>query len=165
MPFPNDLIRKLSLAVFAPLLLASSPPLSDSDRDAAFRAAGFAQKGGHWRSACEDPGTPSYTPGAIETVLDGNGDGRPEAVVTEGGTYCYGHAGTGFTVVSKQADGTWKAIHASPGMASFLTTKGVDGWPDIEIGGPGFCFPVVRWNGREYRVQRHEYDGKPCRAD
>ena len=158
-------VRMLSLAVFAPIVLASAPPLSDSDRDAAFRAAGFTQRGDQWRSACEDPGTPSYTPGAIETVRDLNGDGRPEAVVTEGGTYCYGNAGTGFTLVSKQADGSWKPIHSATGMASFLATKGADGWPDLEIGGPGFCFPVVRWDGREYRLQRHEYEGKPCRPE
>ncbi len=165
MPITSASVRMLSLAFFAPIVLASAPPLSDADRDAALRAAGFEQKDGHWRSACEDSGTPSYTPGAIETVRDLNGDGRPEAVVTEGGTYCYGHTGTGFTVVSKQADGTWKAIHSATGMASFRNTKGADGWPDIEIGGPGFCFPVMRWDGREYRLQRHEYEGKPCRPE
>lgn len=111
--------------------------------------------------------SPKFTTasGAIETVGDLNGDGRPEAVVTEGGTYCYGNAGTGFTLVSKQADGTWKAIHSATGMVSFLTTKGADGWPDLELGGPGFCFPVLRWDDREYRVQRHEYEGKPCRSE
>jgi hypothetical protein len=25
------------------------------------------------------------------------------------------------------------------------------------------CFPVLRWNGREYKQQRWQYDGKPCR--
>jgi hypothetical protein len=163
MRIPSGSVRLLALAVFTPLVLAGAPDLSDSDRASAFRAAGFTQKGGHWRSACEDPGTPSYTPGVIETVRDLNGDGRPEAVVTEGGTYCYGHTGTGFTMVSKQTDGTWKAIHSAPGMARFLTTKGRDGWPDLLIGGPGFCFPVLRWDGRAYRLQRHEYEGKPCR--
>ena len=31
------------------------------------------------------------------------------------------------------------------------------------VGGPGFCFPVQRWNGREYKLQRWEYDGKACK--
>ena len=30
------------------------------------------------------------------------------------------------------------------------------GWQDVEIGGPGFCFPVMRWNGKQYAVLRHE---------
>jgi hypothetical protein len=165
MSIPSGTVRLLALVVLAPFAIASAVQLSAADRDAAFEAAGFERRGEQWRSSCEDPGTPSYTPGAIETVRDLNGDGRPEAVVTEGGTYCYGNTGTGFTVVSKQADGSWKSMHSATGMASFLTTKGADGWPDIEIGGPGFCFPVVRWDGSAYRVQRHEYEGKPCQLD
>jgi hypothetical protein len=151
-----------SLFVLAPLVAAPASELSASDQEAAFKAAGFTKRGQQWRSACEDPGTASYQPGNIETVRDLNGDGRPEAVITEGGTYCYGHTGTGFVLVSKQADGSWKSVYSATGMASVLATRGKDGWPDIEVGGPGFCFPVVRWDGREYKLNRHEYEGKSC---
>jgi hypothetical protein len=48
-------------------------------------------------------------------------------------------------------------------MAEFLKTRGADNWPDISVGGPGFCFPVVRWNGKEYKLQRFEYEGKRCK--
>ena len=48
-------------------------------------------------------------------------------------------------------------------MPDFLKTKGAAGWPDISLGGPGFCFPVVRWNGKAYVNQRLEYEGKPCK--
>jgi hypothetical protein len=159
------LARRLSLLVLAPLVLAATPELSASDQQAAFKAAGFTKRGDQWRSACDDPGSTSYTPGAIESVGDLNGDGRPEAVITEGGTYCYGHAGTGFTVASKQADGSWKPVYSATGIASFLSTRGAGGWPDIEIGGPGFCFPVVRWDGREYREHGYQYKGKACKPD
>ena len=140
----------------------ASSTLSSAEETAAFEASGFTLKGNEWRSACEDPGTPSYTPGKIEQVLDLNGDGYPEALITEGGTFCYGHTGVGFSLVSKQPDGTWKLVNSGIGIVSFLNTS-ADGWPDIEIGGPGFCFPVERWNGKEYVLHRHEYDGKPCR--
>lgn len=136
--------------------------LSSADKTAAFRAAGYKRVGAQWRK-CDDPGTAGYTPGAIEQAKDLNGDGRPEAVVTEGSTYCFGMTGTGFDVVSKQADGTWKLMVSRTGMASFLSTKGTGGWPDIEVGGPGFCFPVERWDGREYRLHRRQYEGRPCR--
>lgn len=49
------------------------------------------------------------------------------------------------------------------GILSILNTKGSGNWPDIEIGGPGFCFPVERWNGRQYALHRQQYEGKPCR--
>lgn len=136
--------------------------LSSGDRAAAFRAGGFALQGGQWR-ACGDPGTASYSPGAIEKVRDLNGDGRPEAVITEGSTYCFGNTGGGFTVVSKQANGTWRRITGNQGTPTFLATRGVGGWPDIEVGGPGFCFPIERWNGTEYTINRHQYQGRPCR--
>jgi hypothetical protein len=161
----GTLARAVALLALAPLVLAATPELSASDQEAAFKAAGFTKRGEQWRSTCDDPGTTSYTPGAIEAVGDDNGDGRPEAVITEGGTYCYGHTGTGFTLVSKQADGSWKSIYSATGIANFLSTKGAGGWPDIQVGGPGFCFPVVRWDGREYQLSRHEYEGKPCRPD
>jgi hypothetical protein len=104
----------------------------------------------------------AYTAGAIETVRDLNGDGFPDAVVTEGSTYCYGMTGTGYVLVTKQANGTWKRITSGAGVPTFLDSKGVGGWPDIEVGGPGFCFPVERWNGKEYVLNRRSYEGKPC---
>jgi hypothetical protein len=142
---------------------AASPGLSSVDSEAAFEAGGFKRLRGQWRACVEDPGTASYTPGAIETVRDLNGDGRPEAVITESSSFCYGGEGMSFALVSKQADGSWKLMTKSPGIATFLAAKGAGGWPDIEVGGPGFCFPVVRWNGKEYAFHRDEYEGKACK--
>jgi len=159
---------KLTILLASPVMLlvcaaASGSPakLSATDEAAAFKAAGFALKGKQWRN-CDDP-TPGSSPGAIQEVRDVNGDGHPEAVISENGTYCYGHTGAGYSLVSKQPNGSWKLITNGTGILNFLNTKGAGGWPDIEIGGPGFCFPVERWNGQKYVLQRHEYEGKPCR--
>lgn len=152
-----------------PVLLAcasaavAQTSLSRADEAAAFKAAGYTLQGKQWRG-CDDP-SPSYTPGAIQEVRDLNGDGLPEAVITEGSGYCYGNTGAGYNIVSKQANGSWKSVSNGPGMVTILTTKGANGWPDLEVGGPGFCFPVMRWNGRVYALQRHQYEGKPCRPD
>lgn len=137
-------------------------PLSQAEQTAAFRAAGFESVGGKWQ-ACGDPGTESYSPGAIEQVGDLNGDGRPEVVITEGSSYCFGMTGTGFALVSKQADGSWKLINGGQGIMTPLASKGAGGWPDLEIGGPGSCFPVERWNGTAYELNRFEYEGKACK--
>jgi hypothetical protein len=151
------------LACFAAPALAQTE-LSPADEAAAFTAAGFKLQDGKW-VACADDVTASYTPGSIEQVADLNGDGRPEAVTSEGTSYCYGYPGVGYSVVSKQADGSWKLMTSGAGMPSFLTTEGAGGWPDLEVGGPGFCFPVERWNGTEYVLNRHEYEGKRCNPD
>ncbi|HKT16200.1 MAG TPA: hypothetical protein VJR87_12440 [Allosphingosinicella sp.] len=152
----------VSLAAFTASPLLAQPNLSAGDRTAAFQAAGFKLKGGQWQ-ACGDPGTATYAPGAIDTVRDLNGDGRPEAVISEGSLFCFGGTEVGYSIVSKQQDGSWKQVTSGAGIPNFLATKGVAGWPDIEVGGPGFCFPVERWNGKAYALHRHEYEGKACR--
>ncbi len=149
------------LALVSPALWAQSPgALSDADRAAVFEAAGAVHRGGKWIVCSDDP-DPSGA--SIETVRDLNGDGRPEAVITEGGSFCYGFTGTGFQLLSQQADGGWRVITGDIGIPEFLASKGAGGWPDISIGGPGFCFPVQRWNGKEYAVDRYEYEGKACK--
>ncbi len=154
------------LALFATAASPAPSGLSPADQAAAFRAAGFTRIVGKWQ-ACGDPGTASYTPGTIESVRDINGDGRPDAVITEGSVFCFGGTEAGYSVVSKQANGSWRRIASGSGIANFLprTAKGRNafGWPDLEIGGPGFCFAVQRWNGREYVQARFQYEGKPCR--
>ena len=150
----------LAAGPVAPAWGQAAAGLSDTDRAAVFKAAGAMQRDGKWIICADDP-EPSGA--SIDEVRDLNGDGRPEAVVSEGGTFCYGFTGTGFQLLSRQADGRWRRITGDIGIPEFLKTKGAGGWPDISIGGPGFCFPVQRWNGREYAVHRHEYEGKPCK--
>lgn len=133
--------------------------LADADRRAVFKAAGALQRKGMWVMCADDPNSSGAT---IDIVRDLNGDGRPEVVVSEGGTFCYGHAGTGYQLLSKQADGTWRVMSGGSGIPGFLKTKGIGGWPDISVGGPGFCFPVERWNGKTYVLHRFEYEGKRC---
>jgi hypothetical protein len=158
----TSLLMACTLLTFACTSVAGAPTrLAPIDEAAAFKAAGFTLKGKRWQ-ACDDP-TPTYTPGIIQEIRDLNGDGLPEAIITEGGTYCYGNTGVGYSLVSKQAKGGWKLITNGTGMLNILKTKGAGNWPDLEIGGPGFCFPVLRWNGRQYAVHRHQYEGKPCR--
>ncbi len=134
-------------------------PVSD---DEIFKAAGFKLTRGSW-GKCGDPGTMSYEPGAIRERGDFNGDGRFDALLTEGGTYCFGMTGMGYTLVTRSQDGSWIIMDERIGMPEFLKTKGTAGWPDIQVGGPGFCFPVLRWNGNEYVANRTEYEGAACR--
>jgi hypothetical protein len=161
----RQLAIPMVLAAILPASGSAAQPaaaqLSAADQTAAFRAAGFTLKGKQWQ-ACGDPGTAGYTPGTIDEVKDLNGDGRPEAVISEGSTYCYGMTGTGYSLVSKGGDGKWVLIDERQGIPTFLATRGAANWPDIEVGGPGFCFPVVRWNGKEYVSNRYQYDGKRC---
>lgn len=146
----------------APVAAQTAPTLSAADRAAAFKASGAIQRGGKWFSCPDDPQDGAATLGEVRDL---NGDGRPEAVVEGHGTFCYGGDEAGYTLLSKQANGSWKVMDANSGIAEFLKTKGKDGWPDISVGGQGFCFPVMRWNGKAYALDRHEYEGKPCKPN
>jgi hypothetical protein len=141
------------------LMLAATavPPVEQA---AIFKAAGATRRGAKWMMCAEEPRAEGAT---IELYRDLNGDGRPEAIVSEGGTFCYGAAEAGYAVLSKQANGSWRKLTSGAGIPEPLKTKGAGGYPDLSIGGPGFCFPVVRWNGKDYVNQWFEYEGKPCR--
>lgn len=153
-------MRHILLLATIPALLASpfawsaDGTLSPADTAAAFKAAGYKQQGKKWMGCAE---------GRVSEVRDINGDGLPEVVITEGGTQCHGMTGQGYSLVSKQPGGSWKVVSAGTGMLDFLKGPTTKGWPDIQIGGPGFCFPVYRWNGREYAFNRNEYEGKRCK--
>lgn len=163
--------RKLwsMLIVTGGAILASATPalaaparLTPADEAAAFRAAGFKRVGRQWKACEAGSDSASYSPGSVVTVRDIDGDGRPEAVLIEGGAMCYGMAGQHFWLVSKQANGGWRLVTHETGIPTFLPRAAKAGWPDIEIGGPGFCFPVWRWNGRAYALHRFQYEGRRC---
>lgn len=137
--------------------------LTPAQKDAIMRAAGFAKAGRQWKG-CDGMSDASITDDGIAgaAIRDLNGDGRPEVVVMDEGSACYGNTGFHFTIVTPTPTG-WKRWHDAVGIPTFLATKGAGGWADIEVGGPGFCFPVQRWNGRQYTVVRNQYEGKPCR--
>lgn len=134
--------------------LAQELKLSPTDAAAAFKAAGFKPKGKKWMACAE---------GTISEVRDVNGDGMPEAIISESGTECHGLTGEGYSLVSKQSSGAWKLVSGGTGIPLFLKGPVAGGWPDLQIGGPGFCFPVLRWNGQKYTFHRNEYEGKRCK--
>jgi hypothetical protein len=140
---------------------AAPPPMATggaaADRAAAFRAIGAVPVRGRYM-ACNKQGEME-----IE-IRDLNGDGRPDAVIQDFGTECYGMTEQGFSIVTKDANGAWRRLYNSQGIPDFLTTRGAGGWPDIVVGGPGFCFPVTRWNGQDYAVIRWQADPSSPRA-
>lgn len=133
-----------------------------AERDALFRAAGMQPVGGgKWTGCADDPSGRSEA--QVAMVQDINGDGRPEAMIRDGGSYCNGMAGVNSTVLTQTADGTWEIVYGNQGFVNFLVSRGVDGFPDIEAGLPGFCFPYFRWNGSEYElIARLDEEGKAC---
>ena len=100
--------KPFALLLIAGCVIAAAPPkLSPAERIAIFKAAGAVQRGGKWLMCAEQPNPGGAT---IDTIRDLNGDGRPEVVISEGGSFCYGAAEMGYALLSKQANGGWKVI-------------------------------------------------------
>jgi hypothetical protein len=127
------------------------PTLSETERVAAFKAAGFKLVGKNQVRCEEDPPTASYTPGTLQ-VMDLNKDGRAEAWITESSAFCYGSPHILFVLLTREPSGSWTKLIDVEGDASATDTLH-GGWPDIELGGPGSGpFPRYRWNGKGYAL-------------
>ena len=139
----------IAMLVLTPAL-AAPPAFSPTETAAIYKAAGFTVRGSKVIGC--DASDPSWPRSSffIEAV-DLNGDGSPEAIVSEGNIACYGQDEQGFTVLSKSPDGNWRKLAANSGGALVLKTRH-KGWLDIEYGGPGLQkHPVLRWNGKAYQ--------------
>jgi hypothetical protein len=150
----GTLMRKtiLAAAIASVLVLAHSlaeaQSLDPAEQAAIFAAAGFTKRGEQFVRCAEDT-APSYMAGWIE-LADLNGDGQNEAWVRESSGFCYGATAEAFVLLTKK-DGAWVKLLDEVGMALTKDEKH-DGWPDIEVGGPGFGpFPVFQWDGAKYK--------------
>lgn len=136
--------------------------LSATEREILLRAAGKQPVGGgKWTGCVDDPS--GHSEASITLVRDLNEDGRPEAVVGDGGTFCNGFAGMNSTVLTQDASGTWQVLYSNQGFVNFLVSRGADNFPDIEAGLPYSCFPYFRWNGTEYaKIAQLDKQGRAC---
>lgn len=88
-------------------------------------------------------------------VSDMNGDGTSEVLVEYGNSCLSGMAGTTVALFVKGSGG-YRLNLGVPGMVAETMAAMSHGYPDLLIGGPGFCFAVWRWNGKEYAHLRNE---------
>ncbi|MBI0393213.1 hypothetical protein [Acinetobacter bereziniae] len=119
-----------------------------------FKSAKFKKTNLGWESRC--------SLGNISYYGDLNKDGRPDAIVVDGGIGCYADTGIGFYIVTQQIDRKWVRIFNSRGQPEFLSTLGRHGWPDIAINDGSKCFNVYKWNGQKFEKDRLEYKNKAC---
>jgi hypothetical protein len=90
---------------------------------------------------------------------DVNGDGVNELIVDSypaelgsGVTGCYGRVGKNMYLMSK-ANGNWEALVIGDDTHDFVFHPRQSGqMPDVELTGPGFCFPIQRYHMGEYKL-------------
>jgi hypothetical protein len=88
--------------------------------------------------------------GAIVEYRDMNADGRQEVLVIFGNDCTSGMAGSSALLLIRDAGGKLQPNLGFPAASADPLPEKNLGYPDLLIGGPGFCFPVWRWNGKEY---------------
>jgi hypothetical protein len=85
---------------------------------------------------------------------DMNNDGKEEIFIVFGNSYTSGATGSNVLLFIKDKAGNYQSNFGFSGtMPEIMPSKNA-GYPDLLIGGPGFEFPVWRWNGREYVFNR-----------
>ena len=132
--------------------------LAPGDIAAIFTAAGYKRVGNAWKGC----GGSSYAHLFEEdqlgpdqsSIVDLNGDGRPEVMVYDESSECHGLAGTAFTILTP-VPGGWKVIFADgEGVPLLQDTRSKTGWRDVAAGGPGFCHELYRNDGKGYAAFR-----------
>jgi len=120
--------------------------ISRSDQVLIFSTLGLAVDSsgkGFLDTSCGQPA------GAAVTFSDWNRDGIKEVLVIFGNSCTSGMAGSSAVLFIRGTRGYSTNLGFPAASAEPMATKNL-GYPDLLIGGPGFCFPVWRWNGEEY---------------
>ncbi|MFM9911868.1 MAG: hypothetical protein ACKVOW_21290 [Chitinophagaceae bacterium] len=85
---------------------------------------------------------------------DVNKDGQEEIFITFGNSYTSGSTGSSVLVFIKNAAGKYIPHLGFPGTTPEALAVSNKGYPDLLIGGPGFEFPIWKWNGTGYVFSR-----------
>jgi hypothetical protein len=135
----------------------ATAPLSEEEHAAAIAALNMpAAEAGQVVNACDEAVTPDVYAAEL-----GGAVGRAFLVVVGGGpttASCYGDTGMQFFLF-KQGDTGLKLILSDFGHFAVMNTEHL-GVKDISIGGPGFAFPVLEWNGQTFVPSRTIKEGE-----
>jgi len=125
--------------------------LSVAVRDSMYQVLGLAlDSAGTGFVLCDQPA------GAEVTFSDWNGDGVPEVLVIYGNSCNGGMTGSAGVLFIRDSAGAYQPNFGFPAYSVEPQKEGHLGYPDLLIGGPGFCFPIWRWDGTAYQYLRQE---------
>lgn len=134
---------------------------SQSDIDAAIASVGYqdyqtcaASFGGEFSQSVEQ--------------RDLNHDGVNELIVyttTVGASGCIGWVGQQIDLLIADGDGGWQRNLGFDTHSLNYFSRDDSDWPDIELTGPGFCFPIWRYHEGAYGIWKTCEDGRLVYAE
>jgi hypothetical protein len=86
-------------------------------------------------------------------VVDLNGDGSYEVFIYWGNACTSGGTGSSLSLFTKDSSGGYRDQLGFPAAGYTTLPARNDGYPDLQFGGPGFCFAVWSWNGNNYEFK------------
>ena len=125
----------------------SLPQLSDIDLQFIYKTLDIKEVNGKLVDVCEQEVQPDIK------LVDLNKDGNSEIFVMLGSS-CFGSTGFYLSLLIKDQSNQWQENFGFSAGGYRLLKSVSDSYPDIEIIGPGFCFPVWRWNGTKYAIHK-----------
>ncbi len=124
--------------------------LPDFEKNQIADSTGFVLSGNKEEPFAMDKESLDYPYNAQVTITDMNKDGIEEVFIQFGNSYTSGMTGSSIVLFIKSKQGVYRTNLGFPGVEPEQLKTGYGGYPDLLIGGPGFEFPIWRWNGKEY---------------
>ena len=121
-----------------------------NERNFIAQQTGFILSGNKEQPFALDKDSKEYPFGITVLPTDLNKDGKEEIFIGFGNGYTSGNTGSSIALFIKNAAGVYEMNFGFPGMLPDVLTTANKGYPDLVVGGPGFEFPVFRWNGKAY---------------
>ena len=134
------------------ILFADSTTISEDDQIAIVEQLGYTVSADGASLEVMDCGAIDAT----EEEIDLNEDGTPEVFVMGGNTCTSGMAGSSIALFIQDAEGNYRPHLSFPAGGWKKLETSNQGFPDLQIGGPGFCEGVWRWDGTTYQHHRNE---------
>ena len=130
---------------------AAPATLSEAETTAIYKGADFVVRGGFAMGCNTTSNTAAPASRFTFDSVDLSGDGNPEVILTEINAVCFGRQTQAFSIMVRNADGSWRKVGGATGIAVPLDTR-QSGWRDIEYGGPALKLrPVLHWDGTKYQ--------------
>ena len=114
------------------------------------KQVGFVLSGNKEQPFAQDKDSKEYPFTATVLPTDLNKDGKEEVFISFGNTYTSGNTGSSIVLFIKNTKNIYEMNLGFPGMTPDVLTTINKSYPDLVVGGPGFEFPVFRWNGKIY---------------
>lgn len=134
--------------------------LSPAEKNSIAGSLGFVLTGNKASPFALDNESKDYPFACTVLPTDLNKDGKEEIFIVYGNSFTSGHTGSSVCLFIKAASGKYTLNLGFPATVPDALASGKAGYPDLVLGGPGFEFPIWRWNGREYAYFRKITDAQ-----